>query len=67
MVTPGYTDQTVSAAGGNPYGTAHPSGSEAPADRVLEAARHQGRRLARIAAGFSAPVLGSAGSQSPQR
>lgn len=45
IVPPGYTDQAVSAAGGNPYGTSAVNGvSEA----ALDAARHQGRRLARI-------------------
>jgi NAD(P)H dehydrogenase (quinone) len=49
IVAPGYTDPAVSAGGGNPYGTAHVSGAGAPGDAVLEAARHQGRRLARTA------------------
>src|SRR5919206_2523602 len=49
-VPPGYTDAAVGAAGGNPYGTAHASGAGAPGDAVLAAARHQGRRLARVAA-----------------
>jgi NAD(P)H dehydrogenase (quinone) len=49
-VPPGYTDPAVTAAGGNPYGTAHPSGAGAPGEAVLAAARHQGQRLARIAA-----------------
>jgi NAD(P)H dehydrogenase (quinone) len=50
VVAPGYTHQAFSDAGGNPYGTAHPSGSGTPGDEALAAARHQGRRLARIAA-----------------
>jgi NAD(P)H dehydrogenase (quinone) len=49
-VPPGYTDPAVGAAGGNPYGTAHPSAAGAPGEAVLAAARHQGQRLARIAA-----------------
>ncbi len=49
-VPPGYTDETVTAAGGNPYGTAHPSAGGPPGDAVLAAARHQGDRLARIGA-----------------
>jgi NAD(P)H dehydrogenase (quinone) len=48
IVPPGYTDAAVGAAGGNPYGTAHPSGGGAPGEDVLAAARHQGRRLARV-------------------
>jgi NAD(P)H dehydrogenase (quinone) len=50
IVAPGYTDPSLFAAGGNPYGTAHPSGAGAPGDAALAAARHQGQRLARIAA-----------------
>lgn len=49
VVAPGYTHEAFSAAGGNPYGTSHPSAGGPPGDDVLEAARHQGRRLARIA------------------
>ncbi len=46
IVPPGYTDPSVSAALGNPYGTAHPSRAGAPGEEILAAARHQGRRLA---------------------
>jgi len=46
-VPPGYTDATVSAAGGNPYGTAS-AGS--PGEAARAAARYQGQRLARIGA-----------------
>jgi NAD(P)H dehydrogenase (quinone) len=46
LVPPGYTSPAVAAAGGNPYGTAFPSGSGPPSEQVLAAARHQGRRLA---------------------
>jgi NAD(P)H dehydrogenase (quinone) len=49
-VPPGYTDPAVSAAGGNPYGTAHPSGDGPPGEATLAAARYQGRRLVRIGA-----------------
>jgi NAD(P)H dehydrogenase (quinone) len=48
IVPPGYTDQAVGVAGGNPYGTAHASGNGLPGEEVLEAARHQGRRLVRV-------------------
>jgi NAD(P)H dehydrogenase (quinone) len=44
----GYTDQSILQAGGNPYGTAHPSAGGPPANDVLAAARYQGRRLAAI-------------------
>jgi NAD(P)H dehydrogenase (quinone) len=49
VVTPGYTDASVTQAGGNPYGTAHASGGGLPGPAVLAAARYQGRRLAAIA------------------
>jgi NAD(P)H dehydrogenase (quinone) len=49
-VPPGYTDQAVTGAGGNPYGTAHPSAGGPPGEAALAAARYQGRRLARIGA-----------------
>ncbi|MER7665310.1 MULTISPECIES: NAD(P)H:quinone oxidoreductase [unclassified Streptomyces] len=48
IVSPGYTDPAVSAATGNPYGTAHASGAGEPGENILEAARYQGRRLADI-------------------
>jgi NAD(P)H dehydrogenase (quinone) len=48
LVPPGYTDPSVGEAGGNPYGTAFPSGSGRPAGAVIAAAQHQGRRLARF-------------------
>lgn len=56
LVPPGYTNQAVFEAGGNPYGTAFPSGSGPPSQAVLAAARHQGRRLA----AFSAVLSGAA-------
>lgn len=49
VVTPGYTDEVVSQAGGNPYGTSHASGGGPPGSEVLAAARYQGSRLASIA------------------
>jgi len=50
IVPPGYTDPVLYAAGGNPYGTAHPSGNGKPGPEALAAARYQGARLARIGA-----------------
>lgn len=52
IVPPGYTDQTVFAAGGNPYGTSWASGQQGdrPNEAALAAARYQGRRLAEITA-----------------
>ena len=49
VVAPGYTHESVTRAGGNPYGTAHASDGGPPGPDVLAAARHQGRRLAAIA------------------
>ena len=51
IVPPGYTDPAVFAGGGNPYGaSAFGAPSEAGPDRAaLDAARHQGRRLAEVA------------------
>jgi NAD(P)H dehydrogenase (quinone) len=54
VVAPGYTDQRFTVAGGNPYGTAHPSAGGFPAENVLAAARAQGERLARIAGWIAA-------------
>jgi NAD(P)H dehydrogenase (quinone) len=45
LVPPGFTDPVVGEAGGNPYGTAFPSGGGRPTGAVLAAARYQGRRL----------------------
>jgi NAD(P)H dehydrogenase (quinone) len=52
VVAPGYTDPAVFSGGGNPYGTSHATGQEGqdPTPEVLEAARHQGRRLAEVTA-----------------
>jgi NAD(P)H dehydrogenase (quinone) len=51
LVPPGYTDQSVYAAGGNPYGVSFTANREAKQpDEVLAAARHLGARVARVAA-----------------
>jgi NAD(P)H dehydrogenase (quinone) len=49
IVPPGYTDPAVYAAGGNPYGTSSVTGpaGDGPDAPALDAARYQGRRLAR--------------------
>jgi NAD(P)H dehydrogenase (quinone) len=57
IVPPGYTNPVVYAAGGNPYGAAHPGSSGAPQGDVLEAARYQGERLA----GFAQKLLPAQG------
>ncbi|WP_314614515.1 NAD(P)H:quinone oxidoreductase [Streptomyces stackebrandtii] len=49
IVSPGFTDPAVYAAGGNPYGTSHPAANGAPEENVLQAARYQGARLTKIA------------------
>ena len=51
IVPMGYTDETVFAAGGNPYGVSSSDGGEAgPSEEALAAARHQGRRITEKAA-----------------
>jgi NAD(P)H dehydrogenase (quinone) len=62
VVAPGYTHETFSEAGGNPYGTAHPSAAGGPGPQGLAAARHQGERLARVASLLSEEVSALAGS-----
>ncbi|NUW46516.1 NAD(P)H:quinone oxidoreductase [Nonomuraea rhodomycinica] len=53
IVPPGYTDP-VQFRTGNPYGTSHVAGDGAPGEVTLEAARHQGRRVAETAAALKA-------------
>jgi len=50
IVAPGYTDRSVSAAGGNPYGTSWSGNDGRPSEQVLEAARYQGRLVTSSAA-----------------
>ena len=50
IVPPGYTSLALHGAGGNPYGTVHPSNRGAPTDASLTAADYQAARLARFAA-----------------
>ncbi len=47
IVAPGFTDESVAKAGGNPYGYAHTQGAEFTAD-VTAAIGHQARRLVEI-------------------
>jgi NAD(P)H dehydrogenase (quinone) len=51
IVSPGYTDPLLFAAGGNPYGPSHPSnnGTVLPDESRVEAARYLGRRVNHIA------------------
>lgn len=68
IVPPGFTDPVVYAAGGNPYGTSLVTGSTGDSleAAALEAARYQGRRLARITirllegGGATGPAIGPA-------
>jgi NAD(P)H dehydrogenase (quinone) len=53
IVPTGYTDDAFGGAGGNPYGTAHPSSEGRPGEAALAAAHAQGRRLARIGAALA--------------
>lgn len=76
IVPTGYTDPSVYAAGGNPYGTSFSPGPDrhGPDAAVLEAARYQGQRLAetaiRLLAGRqvvqdNAPLAVDAGERTP--
>ncbi|MFJ4584023.1 NAD(P)H:quinone oxidoreductase [Streptomyces echinatus] len=53
IVPPGYTDP-VQFQSGNPYGTSHVAGDGPPGEVILEAARHQARRVVDITARFKA-------------
>jgi NAD(P)H dehydrogenase (quinone) len=62
IVPPGYTNDVLYAAGGNPYGTSYPSGAGDPSvsAEALTAAHYQGHRLAQYAGllvGGTAPAL----------
>lgn len=51
IVPMGYTDDTIFAAGGNPYGVSSTDGGEdGPSEKELAVARYQGRRIAEKAA-----------------
>ncbi|MGI9048018.1 MAG: NAD(P)H:quinone oxidoreductase [Rubrobacteraceae bacterium] len=50
IVPNGYTDDSIFAAGGNPYGASSTGTEEGPTDEELAAARFQGRRIAEKAA-----------------
>lgn len=49
IVAPGYTDASIFAAGGNPYGYSHTQGVEMD-DKVKAAIGHQTKRLVEVAA-----------------
>lgn len=48
LVPPGYTDEVVSAAGGNPYGTSVTAGDDELSDEITASIRHQTERLVRV-------------------
>lgn len=52
IAAPGYTDKTVFANGGNPYGVSFGTGPEgdAPGEAALSHARYMGKRVAELAA-----------------
>jgi NAD(P)H dehydrogenase (quinone) len=49
IVTPGYTDPAVFAAGGNPYGVSVSASGEGLSEEEKEAIRHQARRVVQMA------------------
>lgn len=50
LATPGYTDPSVFAAGGNPYGPSVTANEKGPSEQELAHARYLGQRVATIAA-----------------
>ncbi|GAB1691803.1 NAD(P)H:quinone oxidoreductase [Krasilnikovia sp. M28-CT-15] len=63
IVPPGFTDPSIYAAGGNPYGTVSTGGAGAGA-AALDAARYQGRRLAGFAVRLTGAPLVAGAAQS---
>ncbi|MEU8248797.1 NAD(P)H:quinone oxidoreductase [Nonomuraea sp. NPDC048916] len=53
IVPPGYTDP-VQFQSGNPYGTSHVAGDGPPSEVIVQAARHQARRVVDTAASLKA-------------
>jgi NAD(P)H dehydrogenase (quinone) len=53
IVAPGYTDASIFAAGGNPYGYSHTQGADLD-DKARAAIAHQARRLVEVAAKLAA-------------
>jgi NAD(P)H dehydrogenase (quinone) len=53
IVPPGYTDP-IQFQSGNPYGTSHVAGDGPPSEVILQAARHQARRVVDTAASLKA-------------
>ncbi|MCS6900485.1 MAG: NAD(P)H:quinone oxidoreductase [Myxococcales bacterium] len=49
IVTPGYTDPAVFAAGGNPYGVSVTAAGQGPTEQDITHARYLGRRVTEVA------------------
>ncbi|MBX5477184.1 MAG: NAD(P)H:quinone oxidoreductase [Clostridia bacterium] len=49
IVPPGYTDQVLFTAGGNPYGTSATANETGPGKEILDAIRYQTKRLIDVA------------------
>ena len=49
IAAPGYTDNSIYAAGGNPYGTSVTAGSDGMVEDVEAAVKHQAKRTVEIA------------------
>lgn len=58
VVPMGYTDEVISAAGGNPYGVSSTHAEEGPGPEQLAAARYQGRRIAEKATALTRAATG---------
>ncbi|MFM9442792.1 flavodoxin family protein [Streptomyces acidiscabies] len=57
IVPPGYTDPSITVAGGNPYGISHTTAhGPLPSRETVDAATYQGGRLARITTRLRDPV-----------
>jgi NAD(P)H dehydrogenase (quinone) len=66
IVPPGYTNQVLYAAGGNPYGASYPAGLEGDPSVTVEAltaAHYQGFRLAQYASLLVARDAGANGQR----
>jgi NAD(P)H dehydrogenase (quinone) len=59
LVPPGYTDDAVFAAGGNPYGASSTDGGKDGPSREELAARYLGRRIAEKAAALTGSAAGA--------
>ena len=65
LVPPGYTDQAISDAGGNPYGTSVTADNKPLSAEVRAAIRHQAERLVEVTAKLNGEDESSEGWRSP--